>query len=132
MIKPNLCVNNILMKNFKLYYLFDTLFRLFIIFLICFVWLRYFVKTLWLSLVLSCIATLMIDFALKLIRDKKKNKKDIITKQKQKIENIINSLVFSDDKQVVDFFLNLSQKKHSAIKKSSYVIVSHPNKKIIL
>ena len=120
------------MKKLKLYYIFDTFFRLLIFFLILFVWIRYSIRTLWLSLVISAIATLLLDFCLKLLKDKKKKKNKFISDQKEKIEKCINSLVFDDDKNVIEFFYKLANSKHTATKKTSYVLISHPNKKIVL
>lgn len=120
------------MKKLKIYNLFDTFFRLLVIFLIVYVWVYYIIRTIWLSIVVTAITTLFIDFVLKLFRHKKQKKQSIAFELKQKKENCINSLVFDNDKNVVDFFLTLAKSKHNAQKKSSYIIVFHPDKKIIL
>ena len=120
------------MKKLKIYNLFDTFFRLLVIFLIVYVWIYYIIRTIWISVIVTAITTFLIDLVLKLLKNKKHKKQSITTELKQKKENCINSLVFDNDKNVVDFFLKLATSKHNAQKKSSYIVVSHPDKKIIL
>lgn len=120
------------MKKLKIYSVFDTFFRLLVIFLIVYVWVYYLLRTIWLSVVVTSILTLMIDFAFRFIKHKKNKKQSIHFNLKQKKENCINSLIFDDNKSVLAFFLSLAKSKHTAQQKSDYIIVSHPDKKIIL
>ena len=120
------------MKKLKIYNVFDAFFRLLVIFLIVYVWVYYLLRTIWLCVIVTSILTLLIDFSFRLIKHKKNKKQSISTDIKQKKENCINSLVFEDNKSVLTFFLNLAKSKHTAQQKSDYIIVSHPDKKIIL
>ena len=120
------------MKKLKIYIVFNTFFRLLLVFLIAYVWIYYLVRTIWLSVIITAFLTLVLDIIFVLFMRKKHKKQSIIFDAKQKKENCINSLVFNENKNVVDFFFSLAKSKHNAQKKSGYIIISHPDKKIVL
>lgn len=120
------------MKKFSLLKSFDIFFRLLIIFLISFVWIRYFVDNLWLSLFLTFVATFLIDFIFKYFKKKKNNKKQISDENSKQIQEYISSLVFADNLYVVDYFYNLTLLKHKAVKTTRYVKIESNNKTLIL
>ena len=125
-------VNKYYMKKFKFLKTFDALFRIFIIFLACFVWCRYFIENLWISLVVTVIITLFIDFGLNFIKSKKQKKKNIFEEENTKIQQYINTFIFSEPSYNVDFFYDLAKTKHQAQKKSEYIEIINSSKKIIL
>ena len=102
------------------------------IFLFVLIWIKYFVETFWLSMLISAILTLVIDFILKAISSRKNKKNQLINQNKNKIENYINYFVETDKKDNINFFFNLAKTKHNTTKNSNYICICHPNKKIIL
>ncbi len=120
------------MKNFSIFKTFDMFFRIVVIFLICFVWCRYFIDSLWLSLILTVILTLSIDFFIKFLFNRKTRKNKAILDEQEKIQNYINSFIFSDDSFSVNFFCDLAKKKYNVIKKTKFIQIEHTCNHVIL
>ena len=125
-------VNKYYMKRFNFFKTFDAFFRILIIFLVCFVWCRYFIDNLWISLVVTIIFTLLIDIILNFFKNKKQKKKNIHQEEETKIQQYINTFIFSEDSFSVNFFYELAKIKHQAQKKNKYIEIINSNKKIIL
>lgn len=125
-------VNKYYMKKFIVFEIISVVFRLLLIFLISFVWLRYITRDFKLSVILSIFTTLVVDFTIKFFSDKKKRKGILKEKEKQEIESYINTFIFNDDNYSVNFFYNLATKRHTATKNRRFVTVIHPESKIIL
>lgn len=120
------------MRNFSLYNIFDIIFRVVIIYILSFVWIRYFIKNLALSLVLASIFTLVCEIIIQFVKKKLQQKNKISKDEQKEIENMTNSFVYSTETQNINFFYNLAKTKHNAVKKSKYIEIIHPNTKIIL
>lgn len=120
------------MKKFIVFEIVSIFFRLLLIFLISFIWLRYITRDFKLSVAVSIFLTLAIDFTIKFFGDKKKRKGIARQKEKLEIESYINSFIFNDDAYSVNFFHQLASKRHSAIKNRRFVTITHPDSKIIL
>lgn len=127
-----ICGNKHYMKKFNLTTSLNTALRIFIIFLICLIWSRYFISPLWISLIVTIILTFAIDFFIVYLSQKKQSKQNIQNDENEKINNYANTFVFSNNKIAVSFFLNLAKTKHIATKTTKYVIVQNQNEKIIL
>lgn len=125
-------VNNFIMKKINLFNTFDCFFRILIVFLTIFVWVRYYFSSLFLSLVLTLILTTIFEVFYRLFCGKKNKKKQAETEQKNDILAFTNSFVFESDSSVVDFFFNLAKTKHNAIKKSKFVQIEHTSSRVIL
>ncbi len=110
----------------------DAFFRLFIIFLVCFVWIRYFVDSFWISLAITLLISLSIDILYTFFKNKKNNKLNIKKEEENKIEGYINTFIYSDKKYCVDFFYELCKKKYNCIKKSNFIVIEHTNSTIVL
>ncbi len=132
MFNLNNVVNNYYMKRFTFFKTFDAFFRILIIFLACFVWCRYFINNIWLSLVVTIICTILIDLSINIIRNKKQKKKSVLKEEDEKIQQYINTFIFSEDSYSINFFYELAKLKHQAQKKSKFIEIFHTNKKIIL
>ena len=98
------------MKKIFIFKTLDVFFRLFIIFLIAFVWIRYFIDSFWISLVISILATFAIDVIFSYIKNKKQNKINIKKEEQEKIDGYINSFIYCDKKYCLDFFYKLCSK----------------------
>lgn len=120
------------MTTNKLFKLVSTAFRLLIIYLILFVWIRYFSHSFYIALILSLILTIFVDFTLRLISIKKNKKKISREKEQKLIERYNNALIFSEDKEVLDFFYKLALVGHTAEKKSSYILVKSATSNVVL
>lgn len=120
------------MKHFNIFKTFDVFFRIVVIFLICFVWCRYFINNLWISLIITAILTLSIDFLIKFVLNKKNKKQKAKIDEQETIQNYINSFIFSDDSFCVNFFSELAKQKHNVIKKSKFIQIEHTCNRVIL
>ena len=125
-------VNNYYMKRFNFFKTFDAFFRILIIFLACFVWCRYFIDNLWISLVATIFLTIIIDLTINFVKNKRQKKKNTYKEEDEKIQQYINTFIFSEDNFSVNFFYELAKIKHQAQKKNKYIEVVNTNKKIIL
>lgn len=120
------------MKKLFIFKTLDSFFRLFLIFLIVFVWIRYFVDSFWLSVLFSLLATFLVDMLYMFFKSKKQNKINIKKEEQDAINNYTNTFIYSDQKYNVDFFYKLCAKNYNAIKKSKYIIISHPQTNVVL
>ena len=125
-------VNNYYMKKIYIYNFFDVFFRIIIVFLLSFIWIRYFVYSLWLCVVLSSVVTGVIEIGVQIIQKRRRKIQKISKDEKQKIENMINYFVFSSKAKVLDFFFNLAKSKHEATRKNEYILVGNAVQKVAL
>lgn len=118
---------------FKLSSLLSIIFRITLIFLIVFIWARYYIDSLYIAIIVSCLGTIMIDLFIKLIRNKHDKTLSLKRAELEKIESINNTFLFGDENETLMFFYNLALKKHNAIKKKDYILIEHDNgEKIVL
>ena len=116
----------------KILFLLQIFFKFTLIFLLSFVWLRFFIKTLWLCVVLSCAISIFANFILFLILKKNKSYQSLKISEKEKAEDMFFSL--SLDENYLDFFKNLVNSRHKNIEvKDKFITVLHQNgSKVIL
>jgi len=89
------------MSKFKFINALDSIFVSFSIFLICFAWLEFYIRDIWLSLVISVFVAFCVIFLLKYLKDKKLTKKMFLIEQDKKVENYsINFQLYSDTKKL--------------------------------
>ncbi len=119
--------------RFKLFAIFDMLFRLVLIFLIAFVWIRFYVDSLSLAIFITSIVTLVVDFVIKIFSSRRDEKQKLKEEELKKIDIYANTFIFNDDKFCVDFFYKLAKTRHNAIKKKEYVLIEHDSgEKVVL
>jgi hypothetical protein len=120
------------MKKYKLGRIIDFVFKTTLLFLIFFVWIRFYVVSLNLTLIYSIIATLLLSLILHYIKQKK-FKQEYLTKEEQaKIEVYINEFLFSSTKTNFTFFYNLLNKKHKAVYEKPFLVLNKTSFKIAL
>lgn len=120
------------MKKINLFKTFDVFFRLTLLFLFVFVWCRYYINNFWLATLVTLIITVVIEVLYNIILNKKnKNQKNSLIKIAE-IEKYINTFVYGEQSYTLNFFLKLACSRHNASKKSDYIIIEHPDSKIIL
>ena len=99
----------------KISLVIQELLKLFLIFLIFFVWIRYMIRSLWIAMLISSLCTIGIYAILFILSRKKKIKLGLKIKEKESAENIFLSLCF--DSSPMDFFLKMASKRHHNITK---------------
>lgn len=119
-------------KKVNIFNVLNTLSRLFLEFLITLVWLRYFVKDFTVAIISTILAVFLIECVLFLINKKRQTKTGNKKEIQKKIDDIAMTFLFSDDSQNLNFFHKLASQKHKSSKKSKYVVVENPNKKVVL
>lgn len=120
------------MKNLKLSIIFNEAFKLFIIFLISYIWcLRIIKKRVYaiiLAIAISIGAYLLINFFIK-----RKNKKSAIkSAEQEKVKQYTSALIFNTTSQNVNFFYDLASTRHKAEKRPDFVKILHPDGNVLL
>ena len=114
----------------KIGLVFQIALRVFLIFLLFFVWIRFFVRSLLLTTLIALLCAAFVEIILNVIFQKHSKLKDLKISQKEECENMFLSLAYA--KNEVDFFFNLASTRHKAIKKKKYVLISHEDHNVIL
>lgn len=116
------------MKRFSR--IFQAFFRCVLIFFIAFVWARYFISPLWLSLVVAIATSVIVDAILRIIFRRKNSIAALKKNEQEEAENAFLSL--SLDPKALDFFLRLASSRHSAEKKKNCILISHDDGEKVL
>lgn len=115
----------------KLSRFFQVFFKIILIFLVIFIWVRYFVDSLWQSVLITSAATIVVDFVTRIISRRHKIRDSLKKQEREDAENMFLSL--SMDKTSLDFFLKLASSRHEAVKKKDFILITHPDgEKVIL
>lgn len=110
--------------------IFQNALKILLIFFLNYIWTRYFLKSLWLSLLVSAIATIVIDFILIYLGKKKNNSASLKIKEKEEAENMFLSLSTSEN--YLSFFLQLAKKENlNSIKKKKYILLDFSSHKTL-
>lgn len=120
------------MKHQYLNNFFDIFFRILLVFLLSFVWIRYFIQNLAICVILTIFCTIIIESIIFFIKKRKNIKQNISKKQQKEIENMTNYFTFSTPKSTLEFFLMLAKTKHVAVKKGKYILICENDKKVVL
>lgn len=113
------------MRRFNLF--LQEILKFFLLFLLFYVWIRYFVRNLALSLIASISVSAIVYFIISFFSRKKKTKAGLKLKEKEDAENMFLSLACENNP--IDFFEDLARKKHENITKhKTYLVITHPEK----
>lgn len=113
----------------RLNLIFQELLKFSFIFLLCFVWLRYIFKKLWLASLLSILISAAVWLTIWLFKQKKSKLKGLKLKEKEDAENMFLSLACANSP--MDFFEKLAQKKHQNVTKhKKYIVITHEKEKV--
>lgn len=111
----------------KLLFILQFILKIFLIFVFFFIWTRYFIKELWLSILTAAGATILIEIITRLAGRKKSNSASLKVKEKEEAENMFLSL--SSNPSAFSFFEKLAKIKHPSVaKKTKYIVISHSEK----
>lgn len=100
---------------------FNLLFRVFLIFALCFVWVRYFIDELWLTLLYTALLTISIELIIHFIFVKRNSKKILQSKEEKLAEQITTTFIFSKEESL-NYFYNVAKIHFNAKKTSKYII----------
>ena len=114
----------------KLRFIVQFSIRFFMFFLLSFIWLRFLIKPIILTIVISTLTALFFEFSLNIIYLKKNNNKKLKLKEKEDAENMFLSLSITN--KFVDFFNKLASTRHNTEKKLNYIVVKHKDYNVIL
>ncbi len=113
----------------KLNLVFQEVLKFLLIFLVCFVWARYFIRALWLAVVVSIGISALAFAIFGFIARKRRNKTSLKLKEKEDAENMFLSLCFDD--KPMDFFAELASKKHKNITKhKDHIVITHSEENV--
>ena len=104
--------------------------RILLIFCLTFIWVRYFIRQLWLAVLISGIITLILDIFIRLITRRKYSKNSMKIKEKEEAENMFLSLVTSTN--YINFFFSIAKKENSnSVKKKNYILIENTTNKTL-
>lgn len=114
----------------KLLNIFQLALKLFIIFLVTFIWARYFIRNFWLASLISVIVTVVFELLSRVIHKKKFQREELKLQEKEDAENIFLSIATCD--KPLDFFLKLAKVRHlDTIKKKNYIQINHDDEFVV-
>ncbi len=119
------------MKKISLYVIVDTIFKFALLFILNLIWSLYFIRTVWLAITISAIATIVTIILFSFFSKKKIKKTKPVLEENQHIEDIKNTFIFMERSKLINFFYSLCLQKHSAQKHKDYVRVTN-EKDVIL
>ncbi len=115
----------------KILFLFQFILKCSLIFLIAFIWLRFFLHKLWLSFTLALAITCLTELAIYIFKKKNNNKMNLKLKEREDAENMFFSLISMTNG--IEFFENLAKTRHNnVLRKKDYLIVTNNEKERIL
>ncbi len=111
----------------KILFILQIILKIFIIFFLVFIWTRYFIRSLWICLLISIVASGLIYLFLHFISNKKSTASSLKLKEKEDAENIFLSLATKGGS--LDFFYHLAKKRYPSVeKKSKYILINNSEK----
>ena len=115
----------------KVLFCLQILLKSILIFSIVFIWLRFFLSSIWLSGLIAFGVTLILEFASFFLQKRKNNKTSLKLKEKTDAENMFLSL--ASHKDPLTFFLNLAKTRHAnSVKEKENILISHASRNVVL
>lgn len=113
----------------KINLLFQEFLKLLLVFMLCFIWLRYFLRKLWLAVTISAFLSLAICLVWFLLKQKRQISAGLKLKEKEDAQNMFLSLACSE--RPMHFFKNLARKKHQNLTvRKEYIVINHVEEKV--
>lgn len=101
----------------------NIIIRISLIFLICLVWIRYFIDQIWLVFLYTSLLTISIELIIHFISSKRKSQKSLKNEETKLAEQISTTFIFSPD-SAINYFYNLSKINYCAKKLSKYIVIT--------
>lgn len=110
----------------KILFLLQIFLKFVLVFFISFIWLRFFIKTLWISALISVVISVLLNVALHIILKKNKSSQALKINEKEKAEDMFFSLSLNEN--YLSFFKNLAESRHKNVFiKNKYISIVHEN-----
>ena len=112
----------------KLLYVFQILLKLVLVFSIAFIWLRFFLKSIWLTIGISVVITISFEILHRHFQKRSKNQQNLKLKEKEDADNMFFSLLTNN--KYLTFYEELFKTRFNnvAIKKNFLVITKEDKK----
>lgn len=120
------------MKKYTLGKIIDFLFKTTLTFFIFFVWIRFYVESLYLTLFLTVTSTAFFVWFFTARQNKKFNSQKLTQEEDAAVLNYTNEFLFSSAKENLNFFLELVNKRHLAKVEQNFIIIEQNSYKIAL
>lgn len=115
----------------KLLFILQILLKLFLVFMISFIWTRFFLNSIWLSLLISLGITVLFEIIHRYFQRKSKSKSNLKLKEKEDAENIFFSLATSSD--YLKFYEEMLKTRHNNVeRKKTYLIIKKEEENTVL
>lgn len=111
--------------KFSITTFFQFIFRNLIIFMLVFVWIRYYSDNLSFACFLSAFITLVIEIFFKTLQNKKLKKLGLKQNELQQAESVINQLIFNTQTENINLFFNILEKKENVKKYKDFLIITN-------
>lgn len=109
----------------KVNLILQEILKIMLVFLLSFIWTRYFFRKLWLATLISAAICAAVYALMLIFRGKRNNKAGLKLKEKEDAENMFLSLACED--KPMDFFEKLAKKHHENVTKNKeYLVIHHP------
>ena len=112
------------MRILKLSKITDFIFFAGLMFLICFLWLRYFLHDFWLAVILSATITFVTMSIYHIFYKNKENKQNISHEEIKKANQITTKFLLSTKTEILKTFFEKLEKKYNTKIKSDYLLVN--------
>lgn len=110
--------------------IFQSFFKIVLIFLLCFVWTRYFVRSLISAVIISAVLTFFIDLVTRVLFSKHIEKQKMQDKEKQEASDMFFSMVLSENP--MSFLSKIYKEKDDFTKHKQYLTFKEENSKILV
>ena len=113
-------------------FIFSKILRILLIFLLFFIWIRYYEDSLLWSVIYTTVLTFIFDFLLTFFTKKKDLKASMKKGEISKAEGYCNNFIFNGNAVAVDFYFELLGQNFTATKKTNYIIFESNGEKNVL
>lgn len=117
------------MKIFN--YILSRIFRIILIFMLVFMWVRFYENNLMVCLSITSILTIGIDLLFTFFIQKKENKVNLKKAEIEKAEGFCNYFIFNNQSVAIDFFNELLSLNYKTEKKNDFIIFENEKTKAI-
>ena len=122
-------------KNYTMnivFILIDNTFKFVLLFMFNFIWCTYFFKNTAVRWTVAIGVSLLFCLISYMLSKKKNYKNQISSKEKKRIADILSTLVYMSDHELLDFFYRLASTRHTCTKKNNFITINNESGDVIL
>jgi len=112
--------------------IFSKILRILLVFLLFFIWVRYYEKSLLWAVIYTSVLTFIFDFLLTFFTKKKDLKASMKKSEIAKAEGYCNHFIFNGNSVALNFYFELLGQNFSASKRVNYILFENNNEKNVL